>query len=141
MRLWHKDLIRVLPRPQLLGQWGECCAIAKNIAEKGTPNHMLVNKVIEYPDSHFIDYCARVVMEMKRRGYNVSDESFRDCLRNTLKGYRCGAFTAGVSSSDKIFDGWHNERYLKQCYYNLQEKYDCGGISEEEWKKIEEVAK
>jgi len=29
--------------------------------------------------------------------------------------------------------------YLKQCYYNLQEKYDCGGISEEEWEKIKEV--
>lgn len=29
-----------------------------------------------------------------------------------------------------------NERYLKQCYYNLQEKYDCGGISKEEWMKV-----
>ena len=28
---------------------------------------------------------------------------------------------------------WHNERYLDQCYYNLQEKFDCNGISEEEW--------
>ena len=37
MRLWHKDLIYVLPRQQLLGQWRECCLIAKNIAEKGTP--------------------------------------------------------------------------------------------------------
>ena len=35
-----------------------------------------------------------------------------------------------------LFEGWHNERYLKQCYYNLQEKYDCRGISKEEWMKI-----
>ena len=35
-----------------------------------------------------------------------------------------------------LFEGWHNERYLKQCYYNLQEKYDCGGISKEEWMKV-----
>jgi uncharacterized protein (TIGR02328 family) len=34
MRLWHKDLISVLPRQQLLGQWRECCLIARNIAEK-----------------------------------------------------------------------------------------------------------
>ena len=39
MRLWHKDLISVLPRQQLLGQWRECCLIARNIAEKNTPNH------------------------------------------------------------------------------------------------------
>lgn len=32
----------------------------------------------------------------------------------------------------------HNERYLKQCLYNLQEKYDCGGISEDEWKIIQD---
>jgi hypothetical protein len=31
-----------------------------------------------------------------------------------------------------------NERYLKQCLYNLQEKYDCGGISQKEWQKIED---
>ena len=39
----------------------------------------------------------------------------------------------------------HNDRYLAQCYYNLQEKYDRGIISEEEFKKIinvyEEVIK
>ena len=39
MRLWHKDLIDVLPRQQLISQWREICCIAKNIAEKGTPNH------------------------------------------------------------------------------------------------------
>lgn len=38
----------------------------------------------------------------------------------------------------KIFKYWHNERYLKQCLFNLQEKYDCGGIPENEWKMIEE---
>ena len=31
----------------------------------------------------------------------------------------------------------HNDRYLKQCYYNLQEKYDRGIITQEEWNKIE----
>jgi 3-methyladenine DNA glycosylase AlkD len=32
----------------------------------------------------------------------------------------------------------HNDRYLKQCYYNLQEKYDRGIITKEEWQKIDE---
>ena len=49
MRCWHKDLISVLPKQQLLGQWRECCLIAKNIAEQGTPNHILVNRIFNYP--------------------------------------------------------------------------------------------
>ena len=36
MRLWHKDLIPLLPRQQLVGQWRECCLIAKQIAAKET---------------------------------------------------------------------------------------------------------
>lgn len=43
MRLWHKELIPYLPRQQLIAQWRECCAIASNLASKGTPNHLLVN--------------------------------------------------------------------------------------------------
>lgn len=34
MRLWHKDLIKVLPKEQLLGQWRELACIAKNIKKK-----------------------------------------------------------------------------------------------------------
>ena len=30
----------------------------------------------------------------------------------------------------------HNDRYLRQCYFNLQEKYDRGIITFDEWKKI-----
>ena len=30
MRLWHEDLIRKLPRQQLLGQHRECCALRGN---------------------------------------------------------------------------------------------------------------
>lgn len=39
MRLWHKDLIifHILPNKQLVGQWRECCCIAKNIQDNKTP--------------------------------------------------------------------------------------------------------
>ena len=40
MRLWHYKLIPYLPKNQLLGQYRECCAIIKNIADNGTPNHI-----------------------------------------------------------------------------------------------------
>lgn len=32
---------------------------------------------------------------------------------------------------------WHNDRYLIQCYYNLQEKYDCGAISPDKFQMVE----
>ena len=69
MRLWHKDLIEVLPRQQLVAQWRECCCIAKNLAENGTPNHILVNRILEYTSEHFTEYCLSIHKEMIRRGY------------------------------------------------------------------------
>lgn len=130
MRLWHKDLIRVLPAQQLKGQWRECCAIAKSIAENGTPNHMLVNKVIKFPLKHFYSYTKLVYDEMKKRGYNPNKNNFLKWVSGTTQ--------IPVNQRD-LFYNWHNSRYLMQCYYNLQEKYDCGGITDEEWEKIYDV--
>ena len=127
MRLWHKDLIKVLPRQQLLSQWRECCCIAKLIRDKGTPNHLLVNKILDYPISHFHYYANLVAEEMEKRGYKCNYSRFDKYLH--LESNDC--------TFDKLFNGWHNVRYLKQCFYNLQEKYDCGGISVEEWLQVE----
>lgn len=129
MRLWHKDLIPVLPRQQLLGQWRECCAIARNIAEKGTPNHILVNKIMEYQLEHFESYALWVCWNMKSRGYACDPDKF-------LKWIHTHPDDHYEMDYRYMFYDWHNDRYLMQCYYNLQEKYDCGGISEEEWSKI-----
>lgn len=129
MRLWHKYLIGILPRKQLLGQWRECCLIAKSIAEKGTPNHLLVNKVMEYPIGEFCDYCNIVLKQMLVRGYNVSEKSVH-CLEDNV------GFCVDSDLNMGIFKDWHNNRYLKQCFYNLQEKYDRGGIPEAEWADV-----
>ena len=136
MRLWHWKLIPVLPRQQLLGQWRECCLIAKNIEEQGTPNHILVDPIIEYSCEEFILYTKRIANEMESRGYHVNQNSF-------VK-YLSGASDLrwrNAKSSDvfPLFKGWHTDEYLRQCYYNLEEKHDRGGISDEEWKKIEKA--
>lgn len=130
MRCWHKDLISVLPRQQLMGQWRECCLIAKEINDKGTPNHILVNKIMDYPLSHFIAYTQLVYGAMLLRKYDkIKWKTFSDKFDSEVK----------VDEPIRnLFPDWHNNRYLQQCYYNLQEKYDCNGISEDEWKKIEE---
>ena len=126
MRVWHKEIVDVLPRQQLLGQWRECCAIASNIRSIGHPNHILVNRIMDYPLSHFISFTANVVDEMMRRGYKVQKEKF-------LKHFP--EFNDFVYEGN-MFPDWHNYRYLHQCIGNLQEKFDCGGISEIEWSKI-----
>ena len=117
MRLWHKDLIPYLPRQQLLGQWRECCAIAKNIHDKGTPNHILVNRIMEYPAGDFITYAARIWCEIVHRGYKPNRETWTRLVENVPN-------ADGFKNVSEIFYHWHNERYLQQCLHNLQEKYD-----------------
>ena len=129
MRLWHKDLIPVLPRQQLLGQWRECGAIARNISESGTPNHILVNKIMDYPLGHFYWYSRIVCDEMEERGFNPNWEKFRDYPIFQHKVFI-------MISYGEIFKAWHNKRYLLQCYSNLEEKYDCGGIPKKDWQEI-----
>ena len=135
MRLWHKDLIDVLPRQQLLAQWRECCAIASNIATKGTSNHILVNKITDYSQIHFVEYANRILKEMSKRQYKVSESSYLRFVENLRIGKEY--FYDGIMINKEIYPDWMNERYLRQCYYNLQEKYDCGGITEEEWNRIQ----
>ena len=126
MRLWHYELIPYLPRQQLLGQWRECVLIAKNIAEKDTPNHVLVNRVMDYPMDHFQTYCYYVWDEMIKRKYRTSSSAMQKIWPGMFHYINYG----------HVFKGWHNDRYLKQCLANLQEKADCGAIPEEEWKRI-----
>lgn len=130
MRLWHKDLINALPREQLVAQWRECSAIAGAIQKNGTPNHILVNYVVNNLNS-FVAYSYMVRQEMSMRGYRTMENVWTKIVSivdtNIWKNLEI----------EDIFEKEHNERYFVQCYYNLQEKYDRGGISENDWKKIQ----
>lgn len=132
MRLWHKDLISVLPNKQLLGQWRECCAIARNIAVKGSPNHILVNKVMEYPKWYFMSYTIEVCMECERREFNIDRYRFFKWFDQ----WNDGTVKIHDIDHEELFANWHNDRYLNQCFYNLQEKYDCGGMTINEYTEI-----
>lgn len=136
MRLWHKELIQVLPNKQLLSQWRELNAIARNIQINGTPNHILVNKVLNYDNAHFLAYTKLVLKELKNRNYRIRQDTFQRFLRYTNTTEE--AFDDIDINFSDIYKDWHNDRYFLQCYYNLQEKYDCSGISEEDWSKIQE---
>lgn len=133
MRMWHKDLIPVLPREQLVAQWRELSAIASNIKIKKTPNHILVNKVMNFSPSHFITYAAAVRAEMTKRGYRTM---------NAVWVKICSvADDFNILPIDEIYPTWMDDTYWTICYYNLKEKWMCGGIKDEDWQKIEEVNK
>lgn len=129
MRLWAKQLIPVLPKQMLVSQWRELSAIVGAINKNGTPNHRLVNKVMEYARKDLFFYSKLVVDELEFRGYKWSESVWFKIAKYT--GYH------GIENYfDRIYCEWHNERYLKQCLYNLQEKYDCDIITEQEWQLI-----
>ena len=135
MRLWHWKLISALPREQLVAQWRELSAIAGNLNTKGTPNHILVNKILDYPREHFISYALYVRQEMTRRGYRTMESVWNKiyCTRESDYG------ELEIVPLEDLFPGWHNDRYLEQCYFNLEEKYDCGGVDEEWFKKVQNI--
>lgn len=139
MRLWHNNLISYLPRQQLLGQWRECCLIAKNIAEKGTPNHILVNPIMDYPPSHFISYCLHVAKTLAERGYEVDMQKIEKLF--SIDMFREDWQLIGYVPTERRFQEWHTDRYLEQCLMNLEEKHDRGGISDDEWVYILENVK
>lgn len=129
MRLWPYQMIDVFPRKQLLSQLRENTLISVTIDRTGRTNHMLINKVMDYDIEEFRIYCQLVVDEMYRRSYRVHE--------TTLAKLNIDNFDTNSDYKDRaIFRNWHNERYLRQCIYNLQEKYDCNGLTEDEWSKI-----
>ena len=129
MRLWHKDMIKILPREQLVAQWRECSAIAGNIKTKGTPNHILVNKVLNYPMNHFISYSHYIREEMTRRGYRTMN-SVWEKIASLAPDYN-------ILPLEELFPEWHDNTYWTICHYNLKEKWMCGGIKDEDWAKID----
>ena len=128
MRLWHKDLICFLPREQIIAQWRELSAIAGAIQKKGTPNHILVNFVLDYDYDNFISYAAEVREEMTRRGYRTMERVWEK-ITSLKPEYR-------RLPHNEIYKEKMDKVYLTICYYNLYEKYLCNGIKDSDFKEI-----
>ena len=128
MRLWHSKLIEVLPREQLVAQWREISSIAGAIQQKGTPNHILVNFVMDYDFDHFISYAYYVRQEMTCRKYRTMDKVWDKIV--ALKP------NWTLLPLNEVYEAKMNDFYFYVCFYNLAEKHSCGGFSDEEWNKI-----
>ena len=116
MRLWHEQILHLLPSNQLLGQHRECCALRGNGWKR---RHKTVDYIFLYSPYHLFAYHSLVMDEMKRRGYKVSIE-WRD------KNYRGKTAERYDNLEEKIIDNpiykEHNTEYLYECIENLKNK-------------------
>ena len=127
MRLWHYKLIPYLPNSQLTAQWRELNSIYKN-----QPNHILINYVYKHEKRYLLEYSYLVMDELLKRGIKI---------KSLVNWY--AYFDIPVDISFNLHYPEHNNKYLVQCFYNLQEKYDRGqkDFSEECYLKLEQFIK
>ena len=134
MRLWHYQLLPYLPDAQFKGQLRELVAILHDWQSKGQTNHILINRVMDYPRGDLYAYFLDYIGEHRRR-YGLRD-------------FQCFAefsdFFQGAVNPTKLpqspFDGWHNQEYLRVCMANLYEKHVFGRgksrITDDEWRRL-----
>ena len=115
MRLWHYKLIHYLPKSQLLAQWRELNSIFKN-----QPKHILINYVYEYPKEDLLGYTYLVIEEMQKRKIKINS------ITNCISYFENKFLNEAIKAPCEPFRNHHNFRYLHQCFYNLQEKFDRG---------------
>jgi len=118
MRLWHTKLIPVLPREHLVAAWRELSAIAGKIQINGSPNHVLVNFVMDYDFDHFISYAYYIRQEMNARKYRTMN-SVWEKITSLKPGWT-------LLPLEEVYKYKMNDFYLTVCYYNLLEKHECG---------------
>ena len=133
MRLWHKDIIPYLPKTQLLGLWRELNSIFVNEDE-----HILINYIYEYNKIHLYRYTICVMNEMVRRGIKIKNPyNFFSYFANEDFIYSKLPLE-DLIELEEVFEKHHNDRYLMQCFHNLQEKYDRGqkDFTKEQYEKL-----
>lgn len=130
MRLWHYELIPVLPDKMLVAEWRECITI-KRQWEKGTLKHRLVSYVMDHSKQIFIEYVWLVQKQLVTRHINYKHKYYDEIYNFCKEDVDIIHIYPDIAKYPE-----HNDRYLRQCYFNLQEKYDRGIITEEEWDKI-----
>ena len=126
MRLWHYRLIPFLPKSQLVAQWRELNSIFKK-----RDKHILINYVYEYPTEDLYYYTSLVICELERRNIKIKKwKHYENYFGEPMD----------IPFYMHPFKYHHNDRYLIQCFYNLQEKYDRGqkDFDKREYQMLEE---
>lgn len=130
MRIWDFRLLPYLPDLQFKGQLRELVFIMHQWRNTGKTNHLLINRVMEYPKSELSSYFVIYDKQYGER-YGKEHQKF---AREFIDFAEHGRFNPAP------FHGWHNQEYLRVCMANLYEKYRFGvgksKISQSEWDKL-----
>lgn len=131
MRLWHYRLLPYLPDLQFKGQLRELVAIMHDWRDKGTTNHLLINKVMDFTPRNLTAYFLMYEEEYRKR-YSKPI--------NRLTVMEFITFCGETRLYCEPFKGWHNKEYLRVCMANLYEKHFFGvgksRITDEEWQRL-----
>jgi uncharacterized protein (TIGR02328 family) len=132
MRIWHYALLPYLPDMQFRGQLRELVMIMRDWRDKGKTNHLLINKVMEYPKNDLVRYFVHYEAMYHER-YNV-------WLTKQWHEFKEFDDTPIGERSKGLFEGWHDKEYLRICMANLYEKHHFGigksRIADEEWQVL-----
>lgn len=128
MRIWSKKLIRVLPTAQLRSMRYE---LGDMIQQYPNIKHSLVKFANDYDCIYLLDYFMNTIVELSRRGMKM-DSNYNIKIHAIAK-EKCEH--RYYPTKNYIFKE-DNDRYLKQCLYNLEEKATRNIILKEEWLKI-----
>jgi len=115
MRLWHEDLLNVLPAKQLLSQHRECCALRGK--GWGRP-HSTVDYVFTYPKERLVFYHWRLMLELENRGY-VPDVVWYNPGYQGKKLPTLINVVIGADSIKRPVYPEHDKLYLIECLKNL----------------------
>ena len=130
MRLWHYKLLPYLPEAQFKGQLRELVAIMHDWRDKGKTNHLLINRVMDYPRADLSSYFWLYDKQYGER-FGKEHEFFENEFFE---------FAGNGHFTQTPFEGWHDKRYLRVCMANLYEKSLVGvgksQISCREWQKL-----
>ncbi|MGI5839188.1 MAG: TIGR02328 family protein [bacterium] len=118
MRLWHQDLLPLLPRQQLLGQHREICALrGRGWGRK----HATVDYVFRYSPERLYRFHRLVLAEMVRRGYRPDPAWAEPCYR----GRNCPPYermpVGGTFGTGLVYPE-HDAAYREKCLENLRKK-------------------
>ena len=132
MRLWSWQLLPYLSDLQFKGQLREITAIMRDWRDRGKTNHLLFNRVMEYPKADLYRYFCEYEAEYFKRYGRTLDRYSSEFGRF--------ANWSVDTKNNTIFEGWHNKEYLRICMSNLAEKHFYGigksRITDEEWQRL-----
>lgn len=141
MRIWHKDLIDVLPDNLLSQLQNDCLTIIGNLLDFNSTGDDLCDRICEYPKTHFTTYCDEVTKEVMSREITTQEthELIKEATAMHLHEITYPILSwedACYVTHQRLFEFWHSPRYLQQCLLILEEMYDCDLIMYKDWFNI-----